>query len=110
MIARALAPQPRLLLLDEPTANLDPYWQQLILQELRRRARDDGSAVLLAIHDLRAAVEWSDRLILMDGRQAVADGPPRQVLGSGQMERVFRLRAEELLRAPRLPADRRSSP
>jgi iron complex transport system ATP-binding protein len=110
MITRALAPKPRLLLLDEPTANLDPYWQRLILNELRRQAKEDGSAVLLAIHDLRAAVEWSDRLILMDGGRIMADGPPGQVVGSGRMEQVFRLGAEELLRAPRPTADRQSSP
>jgi len=110
MIARALAPRPRLLLLDEPTANLDPYWQRLILQDLRRRARDERSAILLAIHDLRAAVEWSDRLILMSERQAIADGPADQLVRSGKMGQVFRLSVEELLRAPKPPADRQSLP
>ena len=110
MITRALAPRPRLLLLDEPTANLDPYWQRLILQELRRRAREEGSAILLAIHDLRAAAEWSDRLILMSEHRAIADGPPHQLVQSGEMEQVFRLGVNELLRAPKLLADRRSSP
>ena len=110
MITRALAPRPLLLLLDEPTANLDPYWQRLILQELRCRARETGSAVLLAIHDLRAAVEWSDRLIVMNGRRISADGPTGQIAASSSMEQVFRLDVNELLRAPKLPADRRSSP
>ena len=91
MIARALAPDPHLLLLDEPIANLDPYWQLAILQELKDRAGAGGRTVIAAIHDLPAAIAWSGRLLLMDERRCVADSPPVEMLDSGQIERIFRI-------------------
>ena len=108
MIVRALAPDPSVLLLDEPIANLDPLWQLLLLDEFRRLAHDEGKALLVAIHDLRAAVEWSDRLILMSERQIRADAAPSELLGSGLIEQVFgvELGADLSLRQ----ADRQSSP
>jgi iron complex transport system ATP-binding protein len=91
MIARALAPDPLLLLLDEPIANLDPYWQLAILRELQNRAGAGGKIVVAAIHDLRAAMAWSDRLLLMDDRRCVADSPPTEMLDSGLIETIFRI-------------------
>ena len=92
MIARALAPDPLLLLLDEPIANLDPYWQLAILKDLRERAGARGIAVVAAIHDLRAALDWSDRLLLMHERRCVEDSSPASMLASGQIEQIFRIR------------------
>jgi ABC-type cobalamin/Fe3+-siderophores transport system ATPase subunit len=108
MIARTLAPDPSVLLLDEPIANLDPLWQLLLLDEFRRLAHDEGKALLVAIHDLRAAVEWSDRLILMSERQIRADAAPSELVASGLVEQVFgvKLGADLSLRQ----ADRQSSP
>ena len=81
LIARALAPQPQVLLLDEPVANLDPLWQIKVMEHLRRVARG-GSAVLTAAHDLDLAGRYADRLIVMnegrvtsDGDRALLDGP-----------------------------------
>ena len=91
MIARALAPDPLLLLLDEPIANLDPYWQLAILKELRDRAGGGGKTIIAAIHDLGAAIDWSDRLLLMHERRCHADAPPKDMLESGQIETIFRI-------------------
>jgi iron complex transport system ATP-binding protein len=81
LIARALAPRPLLLLLDEPVANLDPLWQIKVMEHLRGAARG-GQAVLTAAHDLDLAGRYADRLIVMDegrihsqGDQALLDGP-----------------------------------
>jgi iron complex transport system ATP-binding protein len=79
LIARALAPRPRLLLLDEPTANLDPLWQirlmALVREEIKSGGRAErGRAALIAIHDLDAAQRYADRIVVMDQGRIVAEG------------------------------------
>ncbi|HEX6218850.1 MAG TPA: ABC transporter ATP-binding protein [Sphingomicrobium sp.] len=96
MIARALAPDPLVLLLDEPLANLDPYWQVVLLDELRDRATRAGRSAIVAIHDLRAALNWSDRVLLMNERRLWADGAPAHLRASGQLQAVFRVGPEQL--------------
>jgi iron complex transport system ATP-binding protein len=83
LIARALAPQPKLLLLDEPTANLDPLWQIRLMDMLR------GRTALVAMHDIDAAAAYADRLIVMDGGMIAADGLPAEVMGSDVIATVF---------------------
>jgi iron complex transport system ATP-binding protein len=107
MIARALAPDPAVLLLDEPIANLDPYWQVVILEELRCRARENGRTAIVAIHDLRAALGWSDRLLLMDGGQVIADANPSALRATGLLEATFRVDSDW---SAARPADRQSLP
>jgi iron complex transport system ATP-binding protein len=83
LIARALAPQPKLLLLDEPTANLDPLWQIRLMDLLR------GRTALVAMHDLDAAAAYADRLIVMDAGRVVADGLPCEVMAGPAIGEVF---------------------
>ena len=92
LIARALAPQPRLLLLDEPVSNLDPLWQLKLLDLIRSQARANGQAVLLAIHDLDLAARYADRLIVVAGGCVVADGDPNSVLEGTIIRDVFGIR------------------
>ena len=75
LIARALAPRPKLLLLDEPTANLDPLWQ-IRLMELaaRRDQRAAARRCSMAIHDLDAAWRYADRMLVMDEGRIAAEG------------------------------------
>ncbi|HEX2763690.1 MAG TPA: ABC transporter ATP-binding protein [Allosphingosinicella sp.] len=110
LIARALAAKPRLLLLDEPTANLDPLWQLRLVRRIRE-AVDTGQTALVAIHDLDLAASWADRLLLMDGRRLVADGDPAAILDSAQLKSAFGVeRAGGRWRELSRLADRRSSP
>jgi iron complex transport system ATP-binding protein len=104
LIARALAPRPKLLLLDEPTANLDPLWQIRLMELVRAEVRQPGRAALVAIHDLDAAARYADRILVMDGGRIAGEGLARvpDIFG---VERV----AGEW-REIRPPADRRSSP
>ena len=81
LLARALAPQPKLLLLDEPVANLDPLWQVKLMQRLRTLTRVPHRAVLMASHDLELAGRFADRLIVMEKGRAVADGGPEILVG-----------------------------
>jgi iron complex transport system ATP-binding protein len=104
LIARALAPRPKLLLLDEPTANLDPLWQIRLMELVRAEVRHVGRAALVAIHDLDAAERYADRVIVMNGGRIAAEG----------MDRIPAIFGVERIggrwEAVRPPADRRSSP
>jgi iron complex transport system ATP-binding protein len=74
LIARALAPRPKLLLLDEPTANLDPLWQIRLMELVRDELTGGGRAALVALHDLDAAERYGDRVLVMDGGRIAAEG------------------------------------
>ena len=89
LIARAFAPNPRLLLLDEPSANLDPLWQIRLMEMLRAGLRRTGQAALVAIHDLDSAARHGDRILLMDRGRIVADGAPSEILSSAHIPRIF---------------------
>ncbi|WP_114951205.1 ABC transporter ATP-binding protein [Sphingosinicella terrae] len=89
LIARALAPRPRLLLLDEPTANLDPLWQIRLMDMLKLSLREHDQTALVAIHDLDAAARFGDRLIVMDKGQIAADGTPQAIFAGPWIADIF---------------------
>ena len=89
LIARALAPRPKLLLLDEPTANLDPLWQIRLMEMLKADLLASGQAALVAIHDLDAAGRYADRLIVMQGGRIAADGEPAGILAGPAIPEIF---------------------
>ena len=111
LIARALAPRPRLLLLDEPVANLDPLWQLRLMETLRAAVDQLGQGVVVAMHDLDLAARYADRLVLIDGGAIVAEGEPQAMLASPSLEAVFGIeRVAGIWRPLNRPEDRRSSP
>lgn len=73
-VARALAPDPVLILADEPTGNLDSASGEAVLELLRSSARDSGTTVIMVTHDAKAASS-GDQLILMEDGRVVAPGP-----------------------------------
>ncbi|GAA2726922.1 ABC transporter ATP-binding protein [Actinocorallia aurantiaca] len=77
-IARALATRPKLLLLDEPAAGMNPAEKES-LQGLIRKIRDSGVTVLLIEHDMRLVMGISDRVAVLDFGQKIAEGQPREV-------------------------------
>jgi iron complex transport system ATP-binding protein len=112
LIARALAAGSRLLLLDEPVANLDPYWQLRMMELLRSLARGrEGQAVLVALHDLDLAGRYADRLLIMSDGRIAADGEPAALLAGAQLSSIFGIeRSEGAWRPLNRPEDRRSLP
>ena len=80
-VARAIAQEPLLLLLDEPTTGVDAATENALLHLVRGLVAD-GLPVLMTTHDLDRAPEWFDRLIVVD-RKILADGTPDDVLESG---------------------------
>ena len=77
-IARALASEPRLLLLDEPVAGMNPREKEEII-ELIRQVRGRGIAVLLIEHDMKVVMPLSEKVIVMDEGRKIAEGTPAQV-------------------------------
>jgi ABC-type Mn2+/Zn2+ transport system ATPase subunit len=80
-VARALAQEPKLLLLDEPTTGVDAATEEA-LRKIVRQLVADGLPVLMATHDLDRVDEWFDRLLVVD-RRVLALGTPREVVDSG---------------------------
>jgi ABC-type Mn2+/Zn2+ transport system ATPase subunit len=80
-VARALAQEPRVLLLDEPTTGVDAATEDALLELVRTRVKG-GLPVLMATHDLDRATEWFDRMIVVD-HKILASGNPYEVLASG---------------------------
>ena len=91
-VSRALTQQPRVLLLDEPTSNLDVF-HQLKVFDLVRRLVDDGLTAVAAIHDLNMAARYCDRLVLLSGGRVIAEGTPGEVLTPEAIERAFGVNA-----------------
>ena len=91
-VSRALAQQPRVLLLDEPTSNLDVF-HQLKVFDLVRRLVDDGLTAIAAIHDLNMAARYCDRLALLSEGRVLAEGTPEEVLSPDAIERAFGVEA-----------------
>lgn len=91
-IARALAQQPQLLLLDEPTSHLDIQAQILVLETLRRRAAA-GCTVVLAMHDLNLAARYCDHLVVLASGRTVRQGRPAEVLDSAMLLEVYGVHA-----------------
>lgn len=87
-LARVLAQDTGILLLDEPTAALDLRHQEDVLRIARDRARD-GAAVAIVLHDLNAALGVADRVTLLSRGRVVASGPPAGVLTASAIEEVY---------------------
>ena len=80
VVARAVAQEARIVLLDEPTASLDIGHQQQALELLDVLRAESGLTLVTAMHDLTLAAQYADRMLLLDGGQVVADGAPVDVL------------------------------
>jgi iron complex transport system ATP-binding protein len=88
-IALALAAEPRLILLDEPTSHLDMNHRLEVAQLITRLNRERNVAVAMVGHDLNLAAEFFPRLVLLDGGRVAADGTPDEVLRPDVLRAVY---------------------
>jgi iron complex transport system ATP-binding protein len=93
LLARALASDAKMLLLDEPVASLDPAWQLEIMKLLKEESRA-GRCVVAVLHDLSLAMRYADRILLFASGELAADASPQKLLGGGDLERAFDVRIE----------------
>jgi iron complex transport system ATP-binding protein len=89
VLARALAQEPQVLLLDEPTAHLDLKFQVGVLELVRSIASESNLAVLMTLHDLNLASLYADRVAVLQTGQIVADGLASEVFTSDLLSRVY---------------------
>jgi len=87
-IARALVAEPRLLLLDEPTAGMNPH-ESAGVAHLIRRIRETGVTVLLIEHDMKVVMGVSDRVVVLDHGEKIADGPAEALRTNAQVLEAF---------------------
>jgi iron complex transport system ATP-binding protein len=94
-LARALAQEPRCVVLDEPTASLDFGNQGHVLREIRRLA-EAGLAVLFTTHDPNHALRFADRVLLIRDGGTMAQGPVRELIDGPHLRRLYGAAVEEL--------------
>ncbi|MCI4339024.1 MAG: ABC transporter ATP-binding protein, partial [Thermoplasmata archaeon] len=103
ILARALAQETPVLLLDEPTAHLDIGHQLDLLERVRQLSRQRGVTVIAALHDLNLAARFADRIFVLSRGRRYADGPPSEVISEDLLGRVWGVVAD-LRRDPRTGA------
>jgi iron complex transport system ATP-binding protein len=99
ILARALAQQPSLLLLDEPTQHLDIGGKVELLRRLRRLADESRYSVLVVTHELNLAAEFSDRVVLLHKGKCLRVGSPAEVYERALLEEVFEAPLDVEMRA-----------
>jgi len=88
-LAMALAPRPKILLLDEPTSHLDLRNRAEIMRLLTKLNREQQTTILMVVHDLTLASQYFDRIILLDKGRKIADGSVAEVMDAGLLETAY---------------------
>ncbi len=91
MIARALAQQPRIMLLDEPTSFLDAKHKVEIMLLLRRIANEKGIAIVLTTHDIELALRVCDRVVMIRNGKIVVEGHPEEAISEDVVRDVYEI-------------------
>ncbi|AGT08268.1 ABC transporter ATP-binding protein [Paracoccus aminophilus] len=100
-LALALAQEPRLLLLDEPTSYLDIRYQVELLRLLKQLNRETGLTIIAVLHDLNQVIELADEAILLREGQVIAQGEPARIFTADTLQTAFGLRLDMVQEAGR---------
>ena len=92
-LAQALTQKPELLLLDEPTANLDIFYQLDLLNQIREQV-DNGLTVLAVFHDIELATKYADSLLILKEGKQIAFGPSEDVVTADLLRTVYRVESK----------------
>lgn len=90
-IARAIAQQPKVMLMDEPTSNLDMHFQQDVMERMRMMASRQGMTVVTILHDLNLAIAYADQAVLLKDGGVYASGEPHALLDKENILDIFRV-------------------
>ena len=91
VLARALATEAGVFLLDEPTANLDLAHQATMMRLVRNRCNEHGASAVVVTHDINLAAQFADQVLLLKSGRALAKGSPREVLTPRLLHDIFDL-------------------
>ncbi|MCQ2069646.1 MAG: ABC transporter ATP-binding protein [archaeon] len=94
MIARGLTQEPQILILDEPTANLDVKYQMLVMRLLRDLAHMKNIIVIAIVHDLNVTAQYADRILMLYGGHVMADGTPAECLTPENIRTLYGVEVE----------------
>ncbi len=89
MLARAICQEPKILILDEPTAYLDIRYKIELLDILREMARSEGTIIIMSLHEVDLAMKISDQIICLDGKKVTASGTPESVMNEQSIEQLY---------------------
>lgn len=89
ILARAIAQQPRVILLDEPTSALDIHHQIEVMELIARLNREEHMTVLAVLHDINMAARFCKRIVMLQNGEITADGAPAQVVNRKNMEKLY---------------------
>lgn len=92
LLARAICQEPEIIVLDEPTAYLDIRYKIELLEILRKMAREQGTTVIMSLHEVDLAMKISDEILCLDGETVSAYGTPEDILASGSIEKLYDIR------------------
>ncbi|MDW7772948.1 MAG: ABC transporter ATP-binding protein [Desulfobulbaceae bacterium] len=89
MIARAICQKPKIMLLDEPTASLDPAHQLIIMRLMQRLREEEDMAVVMVSHDLNLAAVFASRILLIKDGRAILSGPPQAIMNPDNLLQAY---------------------
>lgn len=91
LLARAICQEPEIIVLDEPTAYLDIRYKIEMLEILRKMARENGTIVIMSLHEIDLAMKISDELLCINGEKITAYGTPEDIFSSNAVENLYAL-------------------